>query len=332
LAQDIALTVAATSASALTVTGLVGNIVATNLTGALTVTTADAGDNGISITTGTAATSVDVAAGAATDTVAIVATALANNVALTVTSGAAAAGTVNITGLKGDLVVSNPTSGTISIAVVDNTDDNGIAISAGAANLTVTAVADGDTVTVTGFTGATFTGSIAGTTGKFSVAGGANAQTITTGAGDDTITGGAADDTLIGGAGADSLNGQGANDTYQFATGASGITLGTADTVTSFATTFEKIKTGLTGAAEGFIADGAGLADFTAFVAAVDAKFTAGTGANDGIYIAYNAINSNNAYVAIDYNDSGSLDAGDVLIILNGVSAVGNIALGDFIA
>ena len=40
------------------VTGLVGDITAGSLTGALTVTTGDATDNTISITTGSAATSI----------------------------------------------------------------------------------------------------------------------------------------------------------------------------------------------------------------------------------------------------------------------------------
>ena len=40
------------------VTGLIGNITAGSLTGALTVTTGDATDNTISITTGSAATSI----------------------------------------------------------------------------------------------------------------------------------------------------------------------------------------------------------------------------------------------------------------------------------
>ena len=40
------------------VTGLVGNIKAGSLTGALTVTTGDATDNTIAITTGSAATSI----------------------------------------------------------------------------------------------------------------------------------------------------------------------------------------------------------------------------------------------------------------------------------
>ncbi|OQW42313.1 MAG: calcium-binding protein [Proteobacteria bacterium SG_bin4] len=210
LAQNTALTITDTSASALTVSSLVGDLVATKLTGALTVTTANAADNGISITTGSAAASINVAAGAASDTVSIDATALANNTSLTVTSGGAAAGTVNITGLSGNLVVSNPTSGTIGVAVTDNTADDGIAITAAAANLAITGVADSDTVTVTGFTGSTLTGAISGTTGKFNITAGTGSSSITTGAGDDTFTfvagtGLTSADTVDGGTGSDTV-------------------------------------------------------------------------------------------------------------------------------
>lgn len=210
LAQNTALTIADTSASALTVSSLVGDLVATKLTGALTVTTANAADNGISITTGSAAASINVAAGAASDTVSIDAAALANNASLTVTSGGAAAGTVNVTGLSGNLTVSNPTSGTIGVAVADNTVDDGIAITAAAANLAITGVADGDTVTVTGFTGSTLTGAIGGTTGKFNITAGTGTSSISTGAGDDTFTfaagtGLTSADTVDGGTGTDTV-------------------------------------------------------------------------------------------------------------------------------
>lgn len=210
LAQNTALTIAAASDSALVVNSLAGDLVASNLSGSLGVTTANAVDNGISITTGSAATSVNVVAGAASDTVSINAAALANNIAMTVTSGGGAAGIVNIADLIGNLVISNPTSGTIGVAVTDNTVDDGIAITAGAANLAITGVADGDTVTVTGFTGSTLTGAIAGTTGKFNITVGTGTSNVTTGAGDDSFTfvattGLTSADTVDGGAGADTV-------------------------------------------------------------------------------------------------------------------------------
>ena len=210
LAQNTELTIAAASTSALVVTSLVGDMVASNLSGTLAVTTANAADNGISITTGTAATSVNVAAGAASDTVSLNAAALINNIGLTITSGGAAAGTINVTNLSGDMTVSNPTSGTIGITVTDNVVDDGIAIAAGASNLAISGVADGDTVTITGFTGTTLTGAIANTTGKFNITTGTSTSSITTGAGDDTFTfvagtGLTSADTVNGGTGTDTV-------------------------------------------------------------------------------------------------------------------------------
>ena len=79
LANNIALTLAGSAAEV--VTGLIGNIAAGSLTGALTVTTGDATDNSISITTGSAATSIT--ASGASDVVTVNAAALAQNAALT---------------------------------------------------------------------------------------------------------------------------------------------------------------------------------------------------------------------------------------------------------
>ena len=56
LAQNAVLTLSGSAAE--TVTGLVGDINAASLTGTLNVTTGDASDNGIAITTGSAATSI----------------------------------------------------------------------------------------------------------------------------------------------------------------------------------------------------------------------------------------------------------------------------------
>ena len=85
LANNTALTLIGSAAE--TVTGLVGDIAAGSLTGALTVTTGDATDNTISITTGSAATSITDSFN--TDTVTVTATALANNTQLTLSGSAA---------------------------------------------------------------------------------------------------------------------------------------------------------------------------------------------------------------------------------------------------
>lgn len=100
-----------------------------------------------------------------------------------------------------------------------------------------------------------------------------------------------------------------------FATGDTGITVATADTITDFTTAddamdFQALDSVL-------VADGSGYADFAAFVAAADASFAGGAAA-DG-FVAWDAIGTGNAYVAIDEDGSGAFDAGDTLIVLTGV-------------
>ncbi|SEG04186.1 beta strand repeat-containing protein [Nitrosomonas ureae] len=209
LAQNVALTLGA-GASSMIISNLAGDIVASNLTGTLTITTANAADNNISITTGSSATSVNVAAGAASNNISIDATSLTNNTSLTITSSAAAAGSVSVVGLVGNLTVSNPTSGIISVAMTDNMVDDEITVVAGASNLIVSNVADGDTVTITGFTGSTLTGTIAGTTGKFNITAGTATNNMITGTGDDSFTFAAGSgltsaDTINGGEGIDTV-------------------------------------------------------------------------------------------------------------------------------
>ena len=64
-----------------TVTGLVGDLNAGSMTGALSVTAGDANDNGIAITTGSGATSISSSSNS--DVLTVNATALAENTTLT---------------------------------------------------------------------------------------------------------------------------------------------------------------------------------------------------------------------------------------------------------
>ena len=98
------------------VTGLVGNITAGTLTGALTVTTGDATDNTIAITTGSAATSITDSFN--TDTVTVNATALAQNTVLTLVGSAAE----TVTGLVGDIAAGSLT-GALTVTTGDATDN-----------------------------------------------------------------------------------------------------------------------------------------------------------------------------------------------------------------
>ena len=97
-------------------TGLVGNIAAGSLTGALTVTTGNAADNGISITTGSGATSIT--ASGASDVVTVTATALAENTTLTLAGSAAE----TVTGLVGNIAAGSLT-GALTVTTGDAADD-----------------------------------------------------------------------------------------------------------------------------------------------------------------------------------------------------------------
>jgi Ca2+-binding RTX toxin-like protein len=161
------------------------------------------------------------------------------------------------------------------------------------------------------------------------VVGSATANVIVGGTGVDHINGGAGNDTITGGAGADVLTGGTGTDTFVFATGASGIVVADADTITDFVTGTDKISTSKVAGA-GTIADGTALADFAAFIVAADAALNPGAG-NDDVYISWNAFATGNAYIVIDEDDSGSVNAGDTLIILTGINLAAEIALADFL-
>ena len=116
LANNTTLTLVGSAAEV--VSGLIGNITASSLTGALTVTTGDATDNTIAITTGSAATSITDNFG--TDTVTVTATALAENTTLTLAGSAAE----TVTGLVGDIAAGSLT-GALTVTT-GNAADNGI--------------------------------------------------------------------------------------------------------------------------------------------------------------------------------------------------------------
>ena len=211
LAQNTALTLAGSAVEV--VTGLVGDIAAGSLTGALTVTTGNAADNGISITTGSAATSIT--ASGASDIMTVNATSLGQNTVLTLTGSAAEV----VTGLVGDIAAGSLT-GALTVTTGDAAD-NTIAITTGSAATSISASGAGDAVTInaTALTANTLTltgsaaaivtlgsgGDVAGgaDTGNLTVTGGSGTNSITTGSGHNTVTGGGGADLLFGGSGDD---------------------------------------------------------------------------------------------------------------------------------
>ena len=131
LANNMALTLVGSAAE--TVTGLVGDIAAGSLTGALTVTTGDAADNTIS--------DHDRLGGdldhrqLRSDTVTVNATALAQNTALTLAGSAAEV----VTGLVGNIAAGSLT-GALTVTTGDAAD-NGISITTGSAATSITRAA-----------------------------------------------------------------------------------------------------------------------------------------------------------------------------------------------
>ena len=164
-------------------------------------------------------------------------------------------------------------------------------------------------------------------TGDDVIYGRTNNDFIYAGSGNDTVFGQGGNDEIHGGAGIDLLYGGNNADTFVFASGDTGITLAGADTIADFSTSDDLISTSLA-ATNVTIANGAGLADFDAFLSAANGVLTAGAGANDA-YMAYNAAGSGNGWLVIDENDSGSVDAGDSLITLTGVNLASEFTTSD---
>ena len=142
----------------------------------------------------------------------------------------------------------------------------------------------------------------------------------------DTLVGDAGADTITGRGGADTLTGGSRSDTFVFESGDTGITEVTADTITDFSTGTDKIDIEAPGT---YIeADGTTTADLAAFITAADASLTT---TSDDIYAQYNFKGEGNTLVVIDENKSGTVNTGDTLIILTGLSTAGGLDASDFI-
>jgi Ca2+-binding RTX toxin-like protein len=176
LANNTALTLSGSTAES--VTGLVGDISASGLTGALTVTSAqNTVDHGIAITTGSAATSITD--NFSTDTVKVNASALTNNAVLTLVG---AANDV-VTGLIGDVSATGLT-GSLTVTTAQNNVDDGILIHTGSGTTSITDSFSTDTVTVIGTSGSNTI--IMSGSANFLVTGAGGADTLTGGSGHNT--------------------------------------------------------------------------------------------------------------------------------------------------
>lgn len=110
--------------------------------------------------------------------------------------------------------------------------------------------------------------------------------------------------------------------------GDTGVTVDAADVITKFEIA-DLISVGVVGSGATVTFENSdAFNDFTCFVIAEDAALNGTV----QVYVAYDAIDSNNACVAVDRNGNGTFGAGDSLIELNGVSLVAEIAATNFIA
>lgn len=171
---------------------------------------------------------------------------------------------------------------------------------------------DGMDVSLEGFEKVTIDGNVAAT-----ILGSSAANTLVGDSGADVITGRAGADTLTGGS---------KSDQFVFETGDTGITEASADTITDFSTGTDKIDVDAPGT---YVeADGTGTADLAAFITAANASLTTNS---DDIYAQYNFAGGGNTLVIVDENKSGTVDTGDTLIILTGLSTAGGLDASDFI-
>jgi len=144
-------------------------------------------------------------------------------------------------------------------------------------------------------------------------------------AGNDTITGTVAVDAITGGTGQDTMTGGSEADIFHVGSGHSGITLATADTITDFTTASDNIDVGTAGSFTEFL--GTAQTEATFLTAAALAFDGTGTDA----YVSINAAGTGNAWVIVDADASGTVNANDTFIVLTGINLVAEFSTGDII-
>ena len=142
----------------------------------------------------------------------------------------------------------------------------------------------------------------------------------------DTLSGDSGADVITGRGGADTLTGGSKSDKFVYITGDTGITEATADTITDFSTGNDKIDIATVGS---YVeADGSANANLAAFITDADASLTT---TSVDIYSEYNFKGEGDTLVVIDENKSGTVNTGDTLIILSGLSTADGLDASDFI-
>ncbi len=187
------------------------------------------------------------------------------------------------------------------------------------------------TVTVTTTSGAVTVTTGAGADSVTLTTGNTAGNVITTGAGNDTITATAAaatsnGNTITGGLGSDTIDitGNTAPDTIVIADGDSGITVATADSITGFDTTIDKLSMGLQGTSANYVAASGPVANFAAALTAANLTFT-GT-----VRYSFQFVGTGATLVGYLFKDTtGAGTAGEVVVLV-GINNTG-IAFGNII-
>ena len=174
------------------------------------------------------------------------------------------------------------------------------------------------------FTGANAAQIVNGGAGDDGITGGSQNDILYGGAGNDVLSGGSGDDFLIGGAGNDELAGGGGSDTFVYRSGDTALG-DTKNFITGFVTGVDKLDFG-NNVDEVSIADGSGYENIAAFTAAAGTAFNGG---GKDVFISYNQTGYGFGLVAVDMDENGLFDNGDVLIQLLGVNAISSIATSD---
>ncbi len=216
-----------------------------------------------------------------------------------------------INGLStGDILV----VGTAATVTASNiTDFVATSATSNAGTVTLNAGVAVSTINLTAATGAN----------GFTVVGGAGADIITGSSKADVISGGIGADVLTGGAGADTLTGNAGADHFVIGNTDSGLTVLTADHITDFVVSSDKLVLGVAATNGNTTIVAAAAADFGAALIAANASFALDTNGNQEYYVANNGVDT---YVFVDNGATHSV--ADQVIVLTGVvgMAVADIA------
>ena len=214
-------------------------------------------------------------------------------------------------------------------------------VNTGTSDVIINSNTAGETISFTNLSASTFTSgtdtlTINGLYGAENITAPANiAVTLNGLQGNDILVGGAGADTFVGGIGADTLTGNNGADTFKWITSGgyeSGLTSGTADTITDFVSGTDKLKLGLVGDGTSnsgnYVEALSPTASFNAAHAAANAALSALNGTSSEAKLYSFQYDSSNGYLFKDDNSDGTADG---MLILTGINH-SEIAVTDIIA